>query len=34
MLFKEMIAVYSENNTKSIIQNAALLIVKAYGTSS
>jgi hypothetical protein len=31
MLFKEVIAVYSENNTKSV-NNAALLIVKAGGT--
>jgi hypothetical protein len=33
-LFKEIIAVYSENNTKPIHLNAALLIVKAAGTYS
>jgi hypothetical protein len=32
MLFKEIIAVYSEKYTNSIIQNADLLIVKADGT--
>jgi hypothetical protein len=32
MLFKETIAVYSENHTKLLIQNAALLIVKTAGT--
>jgi hypothetical protein len=31
MLFKEIIAVYSENNTKPINKNAALLTVKADG---
>jgi hypothetical protein len=31
-LFKEIIAVYSENYTKPIIQAAALLTVKAGGT--
>jgi len=34
MLFKEIIAVYSENHTEPIIQNAELLIVKAAGTYS
>jgi Cys-tRNA synthase (O-phospho-L-seryl-tRNA:Cys-tRNA synthase) len=32
MLFKEIIAVYSENHTKSININVVLLIVKADGT--
>jgi hypothetical protein len=31
-LFKEIISVYSENNTKLIIQNADLLTVKAGRT--
>jgi hypothetical protein len=32
-LFKEVISVYSENNTKHVnIQNAALQIIKAGGT--
>jgi hypothetical protein len=31
MLFKEIIAVYTENHTKHIIQNAELLIIKAGG---
>jgi len=34
MLFKEIIAVYSENHTKPININAALLIVKAGGIYS
>jgi hypothetical protein len=34
MLFKEIIAVYSENNAKPNIQNAALLTVKANGSYS
>jgi hypothetical protein len=34
MLFKEIIAVYSENRTKSIRENAEVLIVKAGGTYS
>jgi hypothetical protein len=34
MLFKEMIAVYCENNMKQIKQNAELLIVIAGGTYS
>jgi hypothetical protein len=33
-LFKEIIAVYSENHAKPIIQNAALLTVKADGSYS
>jgi hypothetical protein len=32
MLFKEIIAVYSENHTKPYAQNAELLVVKAGGT--
>jgi hypothetical protein len=33
MLDKEIIGVYTENDTKSIKkQNAALLTIKAYGT--
>jgi hypothetical protein len=34
MLFKEIIAVYSENHAKPEIQNAALLTVKADGSYS
>jgi hypothetical protein len=34
MLFKEIIAVYSENHTKPKIQNTALLTVKADGSYS
>jgi hypothetical protein len=38
MLFREIMAVYSENDTKRInifcVQNAELLIVKAVGTYS
>jgi hypothetical protein len=34
MLFGEIIAVYIESYTKSIIKNAALLIVKGDGTYS
>jgi hypothetical protein len=34
MLFKEMIAVYSENHTKPINTNTALQIVKVAGTYS
>jgi hypothetical protein len=34
MLFKEMIAVYSENHAKLINTNAALLTVKADGSYS
>jgi hypothetical protein len=34
MLFKKIIAVYSENNTKYTIQNTELLIVEAGGTDS
>jgi hypothetical protein len=33
-LFKKIIAVYSENDTKHINKNAALLIFKAAGTYS
>jgi hypothetical protein len=33
-LFKEIIAVYSENHAKPIIQNAALLTVNADGSYS
>jgi hypothetical protein len=32
MLFKEIIAVYSENHTNPYIQNAELLIAEAGGT--
>jgi len=31
MLFKEIIAVYSENHTELFIQNAGLLIIKVGG---
>jgi hypothetical protein len=34
MLFKEIISVYSEYNTKAIITKAALLTAKAGGTYS
>jgi hypothetical protein len=34
MLFKEIIAVYSENHTKPINTKAALLTVKADGSYS
>jgi hypothetical protein len=34
MLFKEIIAVYSENHAKPIIQKAVLLSVKAGGKYS
>jgi hypothetical protein len=34
MLFKEIIAVYCENQTKLWVQNAALMTVKADGTYS
>jgi hypothetical protein len=34
MLFKEIIAVYSEKHTKPISKNAELLIVKADGAYS
>jgi hypothetical protein len=32
MLFKEIIAVYPENNTKHVVKNAELLAVKAGET--
>jgi hypothetical protein len=34
MSFKEIIAVYTENDTKSTIKNAAELSIKAGGTHS